>query len=184
MQLDETWIRAHLPEDVRDEEIDVFSGLYLDGLKVMSYGERGGQDKLLFEAKSEEDLKWWQLETICHFVGKAGGTGTWRWYRHHAENGRWLYVERKHYDYDAIEDPRLPGFESFLRNLKYGFPAEMWEERVRKYVGLMNFWYAVPHWDYDREALRFIEISDSREHDDHENIIEEPRPGSVIRVVD
>ena len=184
MQLDETWIRAHLPEDVRDEEIDVFSGLYLDGLKVMSYGERGGPDKLLFEAKSEEDLKWWQLETICHFVGKAGGTGTWRWYRHHAENGRWLYVERKHYDYDAIEDPRLPGFESFLRNLKYGFPAEMWEERVRKYVGLMNFWYAVPHWDYDREALRFIEISDSREHDDHENIIEEPRPGSVIRVVD
>ena len=38
MKLDEEWIRAHLPEDVRNEDIDLFSGLYLDGLKVMSVG--------------------------------------------------------------------------------------------------------------------------------------------------
>ncbi len=184
MKLDEKWIRAHLPEDCRNEPIDCFGGLYLDGLKVMSEGERGDPDEVLYEAKDEEDLRWWQLETICHYVGKADSSGTWRWYRDHAENGQWLYVERRHYDYNAIEDSRLPGFERFLRNLKYGFPAEEWEKRVQRYVGLMNFWYVIPHWDYDRERLCFIEVSDSREHDDHTNVIEEPRPGSVIRMID
>ena len=48
----------------------------------------------------------------------------------------------------------------------------------------MNFWYTKPHWDYDRENLCFIEISDSREYDDHGNIVEEPRPGSIISIID
>ena len=48
----------------------------------------------------------------------------------------------------------------------------------------MNCWYSRPHWDYDREALRFVVISDSKEHDDHNNVVEEPRPGSVIKVID
>ena len=184
MRLDEKWIREHLPKDVRDEDLDVFSGLYLDGLKVMSYGERGNPDTVHYDAKDEEDLRWWQLESICHSVGKADNTKTWRWYRDHAENGRWLYIEHKTYDYNAIEDSRLPGFENFLRNLKYGFPAKEWEKRVQEYVALMNYWYVTPHWDYDREKLCFIEISDSKEHDEHANIIEEPRPGSVIKIVD
>ena len=41
MQLDEKWIREHLPEDCAADEIDVFSGYYLAGLTVMSEGERG-----------------------------------------------------------------------------------------------------------------------------------------------
>lgn len=184
MKLDEKWIRAHLPEDVRDEDLDHFSGLYLDGLKVMSYGERGEPDHVHYEATDEEDLRWWQLETICHFVGKVDKTKIWRWYRDHAEDGNWLYIERRHYDYNAIDDPRLPGFESFLRNMKYGFPQEVWENRVQRYVKLMNVWFVIPHWDYDRENLCFIEISDSRSHDDHKNIVEEPRPGSIIRIED
>ena len=183
MELDEKWIRAHLPEDCRDEPLDVFNGFYLDGLTVMSEGERGGADEVVYRAKDEEDLRYWQLEGICHFVGVADHSKIWHYYRDHAENGKWLYTERRHYDYDAIEDPRLPGFECFLRNLKYGFPPDRWEAKVREYVKLMNFWYCEPHWDYDREKLCFIEISDSREHDDH-NLIEEPRPGSIIRVDD
>ena len=183
MELDEKWMREHLPEDCRNERIDVFSGYHLDGLKVMSEGERGAPDTVIFEARDEEDLRWWQLEQICRFAGKAGRPGIWRWYRHHAENGRWLYVERRHYDYDAIEDARLPGFERFLRNLRFGFPRDRWEEKVREHVDLMNFWYSVPHWDYDREELRFVEISSSREHDVPGGP-EEPRPGSVIGVID
>ena len=64
MQMDESWIRAHLPEDLRDENINVFSGLYLDGLKVMSYGERGNPDEVHYEAKNEEDLRWWQFNHV------------------------------------------------------------------------------------------------------------------------
>ena len=53
----------------------------------MSEGERGDPDTVRYEAKDEEDLKWWQLDIICGFVGKADKTRTWRWHRDHAENG-------------------------------------------------------------------------------------------------
>ena len=183
MKIDEKWIYEHLPEDCADEDIDVFSDYYLVGLTVMSEGERGGSDEVVFRAKDEGDLRYWQLEEICRFVGKADHSKIWRYYRDHAEDGVWFYVERRHYDYNAIEDPRLPGFERFLRNLKYGFPPDRWEAKVKEHIRLMNFWYTVPHWDYDREKLCFVEISDSKEHDDH-NLIDEPRPGSIIRIAD
>lgn len=183
MKLDEQWIREHLPKDCRNENLDVFSGYYLDGLTVMAEGERGGPDTVEYQAKSEEDLRYWQLEKICHFVGKPDNSKTWRWYRHHVDDSGWLYIEHKHYDYNAIEDDRLPSFERYLRNLKYGFPPERWERKVNEYVSLMNYWYKTQHWDYDRNKLCFIEISDSKEHDGQSNI-EEPRPSSVIRIVE
>ena len=183
MKLDEQWIRAHLPEDCRDDDIDVFGGLYLDGLKIMSEGERGAPDTVSYEAKDEDDLRWHQLETICHFVGKCDKSRTWRWYRARAVDGHWTYIEHRNYDYNAIDDARLPGFERFLFNMHYAFPRDVWEKRVKRYVDLMNVWYKVPHWDYDREKLCFIEISDSREYDNADGD-EEPRPGSVIEVVD
>ena len=48
----------------------------------------------------------------------------------------------------------------------------------------MNYWYKTSHWDYDRKNLCFIEISDSKEHDGGKEFIEEPRPGSVIKIMD
>ena len=51
MRLDEKWIRAHLPPDCADESIDIFSGYYLDGLTVMSEGERGGSDTAVYRAQ-------------------------------------------------------------------------------------------------------------------------------------
>ena len=144
----------------------------------------GNPDTVIYRAKDEEDLRWWQLERICFFIGKPDKSKVWRWYRHHAENGCWTYIERRHYDYNAIEDSRLPGFECCLRNMRFGFPSDRWKEKVRYYVGLMNYWYTTPHWDYDQENLCFVEISDSKEHDDHNNIVEEPRPGSIIKIID
>ncbi len=44
MKIDEKWIRSHLPPDCADEPIDIFSGYYLDGLTVMSEGEREEPD--------------------------------------------------------------------------------------------------------------------------------------------
>ena len=185
MKIYEDWIRAHLPPEVRGEALDVFGGFYLDGLTVLSEGERGGPDTVVFRAENEEELRYWQLEQVCLLVREQepAERKTWRYYRHHAENGQWFYTERRRYDYNAIEDARLHGFESFLRNLKYGFPPDRWEEKVRESVKLMNFWYDVPHWDYDREKLRFVEISDSRERDERGGP-EEPRPGSIIEVID
>ena len=180
----EKWIRARLPEELENEPLDYFGEEYLDGLTVMAKGERGGPDVVVYKAENEEDLRWWQLEVICSFIGKTDNSKVWRWYRDHAENGHWTYIERRHYDYNAIEDARLPDFERRLRNMRFGFPSDRWEERVQHYIRLMNYWYKKPHWDYDRKNLCFIENSDSREHDDHKEIIEEPRPGSIITVID
>ena len=186
MRVDEAWIRAHLPEGTDFDPADFFHGDYLDGLTVMQEGERGGDDVVVYRAKDEEDLKYWQLEHVCRFLKAQDPPArkTWRYYRDHAEDGRWRYVEHRSYDYNAIEDPRLYGFECFLRRLHYAFPPDRWERKVQEHVHLMNYWYTEPHWDYDRENLCFIEISDSREHDSHAEIVEEPQPGSVIAVVD
>lgn len=185
MKIYENWIREHLPNELANEPIDSFRGEYLDGLTVMQEGERGGDDVVVFQADSEEELRYWQLETVCRFIKEKNPPERkiWRYYREYAENGQWFYTERRKYDYNAIEDSRLRGFESFLRILKFGFPKERWEEKVGEYVHLMNYWYTIPHWDYDRNKLCFIEISDSKEHE-RKNGIEEPRPGSVIRVID
>ena len=184
MKLDEPWLRSHLPEDCRNESLDWFSGEYLDGLTVMAMGERGGPDTVVYRAKDEEDLRWWQLEQICQFVGKTDSSQVWRYERLYVEDGHWMYREHRNYDYNAIEASRLPGFARFLRNMHYHFPKDRWEMRVREYVGLMNYWYRTPHWDYDRVNLRFVEISDSREHDSQGDSAEEPRPGSIVEVVD
>ena len=186
MKIYEDWIRSRLPKEVADQPIDFFSGYYLDGLTVMSEGERGAPDTVVFRAESDEELRWWQLESVCELIRekRPKEEKRWRYTRADVKDGHWRYIEHRHYDYNAIEDARLYGFECFLRNLKAGFPPDRWEEKVRERVRLMNFWYTTPHWDYDREKLCFIEISDSREHDDRSDIVEEPRPGSIIKVMD
>ena len=184
MKIDETWIRAHLPEDCREDELPSFSGLYLKGLKVMSYGERGNPDQVVYLAENKEDLRRWQLDYVCHYVGKTNQSGIWRWYRHHAENGQWYYIEHRHYDYNAIQDSRLPGFERYLQNVNYAFPEAYWKQKVLEYTGLMNRWYLIPHWGYDYEHLRFIEISDSKEYHSDSDHSEEPNPGTIIQLMD
>ena len=85
MELDNKWMWAHLPDKCKDFSESLFAGYYLLGLKVMSEGERGGPDTVVYEAVNEEDLKYWQLEQICRFTGKTDSSKTWRYYRHHAD---------------------------------------------------------------------------------------------------
>ncbi len=185
MKIYESWLRAHLPPEVADESLDLFGSEYLDGLTVMQEGERGGDDTVVYAARDEEDLRYWQLRHVCMFIREKGPLPrkVFRYDRDHAENGQWFYTEHRHYDYDAIDDARIYGFEKYLRLLKTGYPPKLWEEEVRTYVRLMNYWYRESHWDYDREKLCFIEVSHSKEHD-YSGGIEEPRPGSVIKIVD
>jgi formylglycine-generating enzyme required for sulfatase activity len=191
MKIYEEFIRAHLPKELADRPIIGFDYYFLDGLNIMTDDERGGDDILVYKAKSEEDLILWQYSQVCKFIGdwpefdkRMGYPKKWRYYRAYAKNNKWKYIEYTKYDYNAIEDSRLKGFEKYLALLKYGFPPERWEKEVKGYIALMNYWYSKPHWDYDRKKLCFIEISDTKEHDEHSNPIDEPRPGSVIKVVE
>ena len=58
MDLDEKWIRDHLPLELKNVSLDLFVGEYLDGLTVMAEGERGGPDVVVYKVKSDEDLRW------------------------------------------------------------------------------------------------------------------------------
>ena len=191
MKVYEEFIRAHLPKELADRPIIGFDYYFLDGLNIMTDDERGGDDILVYKAKSEEDLMLWQYSQVCKFIGdwpefekRMGYPKKWLYYRAYAKNNKWKYIEYTKYDYNAIEDSRLKGFEKYLALIKYGFPPERWEKEVKGYIALMNYWYSKPHWDYDREKLCFIEISDSKEHDEHSNPIDEPQPGSVIKVIE
>lgn len=48
----------------------------------------------------------------------------------------------------------------------------------------MNRWYLIPHWGYNCENLCFIEISDSKEYQSDFDKSEEPRPETIIKVID
>ena len=71
MDLDEKWIRDHLPPELKNESLDLFAEEYLDGLTVMAKGERGCPDVVVFKANNDEDLRWWQLEVICSLIGES-----------------------------------------------------------------------------------------------------------------
>ena len=183
MKFDKKLIKAHLPIDIEEKSLN-HSDLYMDGITVMCRGEHG-PDFVVYRAKDKEDLLWWQLESICcSLIGKIDNSKVWRWSMDHVEDGHWTYFERRHYDYNAIEDMRLPAFECYLRSIQSGFPEERREEKIQYYVGLMNRWFTVPHWDYDREKQCFVEISDSRAHHSDDDFVEEPRPGSIIKIID
>lgn len=194
MMLHEDWIRERLPKSLPEEAIRrglALGGYYREGLKVMSFGERGGPDRLEYEAADEEDLRLWELDKVCsriaaetELLNRKKNAAKWRYSRDHAENGFWFYAERRSYVYNAVEDTRLASFELYLALIQPSFPRERWEKAVQQRVELMNRWYAVPHWDYDKSALRFVEISDSKEHSGGTPDTEEPRPGSVVKTID
>ena len=82
-------------------------------------------------------------KTLCYgnskFIGdwpeldeRMGYPKKWRYYRAYAKNNKWKYIEYTKYDYNAIEDSKLMGFEKYLALIKYGFPPERWEKEVKE----------------------------------------------------
>ena len=146
MKVYKEFIRLHLPEELVDKADYNFDYYFLDGMNVMTEGERGGDDVLVYKAKSEEDLMLWQYSEVCRFIGdwpefdkRMGYPKTWRYYRAYAEDNLWKYIEYKKYDYNAIEDSRLHSFEQYLALVKIGFPPDRWEKEVKIHIDLMNY---------------------------------------------
>ncbi len=182
MDFHESWIKERLPDELAGEDISRYFEEYdLNGLTVTAMSELGG-DIPVYEAKDENDLRLWEFDKVCRDLSLKAGTfhspKKWRF----TKTGAGRYIERKTYDYDAVEDTRLYTLESYLRLIKPVLPPEMWEARVRENVALMNRWYLSPHWDYDQENLCFIEVSASRALSPEG--AEEPEPGAVIKVID
>ena len=69
MKVYKEFTRSHLPKELVDRPIPDFNYYFLDGMNVMTEGERGGDDVLVYEAKNEEDLMLWQYSEVCRFIG-------------------------------------------------------------------------------------------------------------------
>lgn len=190
LKVDKKWIREHLPKEISDRTINSaarFTDYYRDGLKIFCNGDRAIFYEE-YEAKDEEDLLLWAYKECCEEISYAieinkrkENTLKWRYSMDHAEDDEWKYVERENYVYNTIEDTRLVSFEEYLRLVKNGLPKKDWEKEVRERVKLMNHGFKVKHWDYDKEKMCFIEISDSkpyftRNHKD----TGEPTPEQII----
>lgn len=189
--IDRKWIISHLPENIPAKVLE--SSLQLgahyvdDNLIVWRLGERGGPDEIVYQATDEADLRFWTFGEVCFMIAESTELHNreqderlWRYVRDHVEDNHWMYRENKDYRYNAIHDHRRALFEMELQLMKPVVPHEMWEKTAKEREGLMNRWFKRPHWALNRDKVCFEEISDSKEFDDLNKQIEEPRPGSIL----
>ena len=183
-------IREHFPEELKKEDFDfLFWGMYYleDGLTVMQVEDKG-PDEVLYKAKDEDDLKWRLLDSFCYRhadgnVLKHEKNVTWRWYYDDVKKNHWRYIEHRHYDYNTLENQRLIRYDLYLKNLKQSsFPEDYFRKKVEECTDIMNLLFQEPHWGYDYENLRFIEISNSVPTDYEK--FEYKNPKYITKVVD
>lgn len=62
-------------------------------------------------------------------------------------------------------DSRKYWFEYVIGNLAKVFEGRVVEKVILQYTGYMNRWFDDEHWQFDREKMEFVEVSDSKEHD-------------------
>ena len=189
--IDEDWIKQRIPKCVPQKELLWhlnFDSYYLDGLKIVCIGDRGDQS-VVYTAKDYDDVRYWIFEHVCSNVclqlelkKRKANSPKWRYCGTRADNGRWMYIEHKDYRYDAIEDTRLAWFEMYLRLLKDNIPDDRWEKNVKERIKLMNCWFNKKHWDYDRNKMCFVELSNSKRRRSSTDMSEIPAPDQIIKL--
>lgn len=182
------WTKERLPDDIPEKAIKKasfnISWYRIDGTKVIELGDRG-RITVAYQAEDENDLKIWCAKKVCEAVAsewelfdRNNNLKKWRFIDEYEENNV-IYYENKHYQYNAIYNARLDSFEKYLILIKPFISAQDWENEVNHRISLINLWFNTPHWNYDKKAMRFIEISDSKEHNSDDTEI--PAPDSVIK---
>ena len=180
------WVLEKLPKDIPSEIVrKILSiGGYVSGLQVWQYGERG-PDTVAFTASNENELKHWIFDMVSENIAyevelynREKEEKLWRYVQERVEDGHWLYRENKDYIYNAIHDSRKYWMEYHLSLLKNVLSEEEVNKKIAYYESKLNMWFTEKHWSFDKEQFRFVEISNSKEHDTYG--IEEPREGSII----
>lgn len=188
MDIDEVWIRAHLPEEYKDESLGCFND-YFVGVKGIYYEERGRRE-LIYPIKDEAEVRLWTFKYICKDIAqrvelnnREQNAKKWRYSAVDPRSSDYKYVERRRYIYNAIEDSRLVWMELYLQLIKGVVSDVDWHEEVKEQLFNMNYWFLRPHWAYDYDNLRFKEISDSKSYRSKENPVLEPQPWEIIEVI-
>lgn len=170
------WIIERLPSDLPEKVVlkglsEAFACLSFQDLQVYELGDFEGWN-FCFRAESKDDLQKWafcrtaeSISKVYELSNREKNSLKWRYLRTEVRDGHWCYDEREDYVYNTIEDTRLVSFELYLRLIKTVLPLNEWLCEVDKYTRLMNTWFDIKHWSYDTDEMRFVEISDSKEHD-------------------
>lgn len=188
------WVKTQLPDNISMDIIqeclpgekykcyDYFIGLkyYIDG----DYGKI--PPYLAYEAKDEKDLKhrYFYNVTSCistesELLNRKNEEPKWRYIRKFVKKDKYMYLENTNWQYNAIYDIRKYKFEYHLRLLKLVFSDNELNITIKEYEDLMNTWYKTPHWKFDNEKFKFIEISDSKEN--YGDGIEHPTADEIIK---
>lgn len=189
---DKQWIREHLPERVTDEMLDgceVFTSFYRDDLKIIREYHHGDAMGKVYEAKDEDDFLLWFFKECCDELSselikpdRLKERLRWRYVDRSWGYDRRIYVEREEYEFNTIEDRRLPKYEEYLRLVRPVLTPKQWEGEVQERLNLMNQYFKDPHWDYDRDRMVYVEISDSKPC--FETVYQEPgdpTPNEILR---
>ena len=122
------------------------------GYFMVSCGDRGTKSVTILEAEAET--------AVNRFLALIIDKQAYQWVLDikDREEASWPYHCR--YDYRRLW---------FGKALEWLAPAVDWAflaQCADRYIGLLNRWFARPHWEYDYQISRIIEISDSREYSD------------------
>ena len=122
------------------------------GYFMVSCGDRGSSSITILEEEAEAAKN--------RFLALIIEKKAYEWVVKVSEQEEAIWKYHCRYDYRRLW---------FGKALEWLAPAVDWAffaQCAERYIELLNRWFARPHWEYDYQISRLIEISDSREYSD------------------
>lgn len=122
------------------------------GYFMVSCGDRGSSSITILEEEAEAAKN--------RFLALIIEKKAYEWVVKVSEQEEAIWKYRCRYDYRRLW---------FGKALEWLAPAVDWAffaQCAERYIELLNHWFARPHWEYDYQISRIIEISESREYSD------------------
>lgn len=122
------------------------------GYFMVSSGDRGSSSITILEEEAEAAKN--------RFLALIIEKKAYEWVVKVSEQEEAIWMYHCRYDYRRLW---------FGKALEWLAPAVDWAffaQCAERYIELLNRWFARPHWEYDYQISRIIEISESREYSD------------------
>lgn len=146
-------IEYHISEKPYDHYVGFCEA---EGYYYVAEGDRG-ELEVLWKSFEKDKIQIYLMKNILRDVGQSMEL-----------KNRDTYKDT--YKYHVRYDSRKWWFEYMLNGLVKVFGLEKVNHIIDDYTESMNHWFHEKHWDFDREKLMFVEISDALEYDKEELI--------------
>lgn len=152
-ELDASGCRAKAETYTESEPYRQACGYHRDyGYFMVSCGDRGSSSITILEEEAEAAKN----RFLAFIIEKKA----YEWVVKVSEQEEAFWKYHCRYDYRRLW---------FGKALEWLAPAVDWAffaQCAERYIELLNRWFARPHWEYDYQISRIIEISESREYSD------------------